>query len=361
MLDQDAIDYKKKGDITRQIPPPAEKNQSLRGFDDDYVDIVDYIVRLTHKIWEEGGLGLLYGSYQHDVTVWNSDGLAYSREEIMAASAQTQFAFPDARLIADDVIWTGNDVDGFHTSHRITWVAHNTGYSTYGPPTGRKIIRSGTANCFVRDNYIIEEWIARDEISLIYQLGFDPNIVAERHARRTFHGELPRQPSANVERVFGQTTPAAFPPKLDGDFDPEDFLRRVIHEIWNWRLLNKIHDYYAPAAITHTAGRRDLYGYADLRCFILSLLAAFPDAAMDVDHVYWNGNAQDGYRVAVRWTFHGHHRGYGIYGEPTGGPVRILGISHFLIRNGKVVEEWMMFDELSLFKQVWLARVANGA
>jgi hypothetical protein len=29
------------------------RRQSMRGFDEDYVDIVDYIVRCTHKIWEE--------------------------------------------------------------------------------------------------------------------------------------------------------------------------------------------------------------------------------------------------------------------------------------------------------------------
>ncbi|MDX1413776.1 MAG: hypothetical protein R3293_06265, partial [Candidatus Promineifilaceae bacterium] len=30
------------------------RRQELEGFDEDYVDIVDYIVRCTHKIWEEG-------------------------------------------------------------------------------------------------------------------------------------------------------------------------------------------------------------------------------------------------------------------------------------------------------------------
>ncbi len=227
----DKISYVRKGDITRQIPPPPGRNQSLEGFQDHYVDIVDYIVRGTHVIWEDGALGVIYDNYQHNVTVWTSDGLNYSRDEIIAASAQTQAAFPDARLVADDVIWTGNDRDGFYTTHRITWVAHNTGYTVYGPPTGRKIVRFGAAECFVRDNRIIEEWIARDEISLIYQLGFDPNEIAERYARRAFRGELPKLPTGNIERVAGQTLPAALPPKEEGAFDPDDHVRRAIHEI----------------------------------------------------------------------------------------------------------------------------------
>ena len=164
-----------------------------------------------------------------------------------------------------------------------------------------------------------------DEISLIYQLGFDPNVVAEAYARRVYRGELPKLPNGNVERVHGQTTPKPLPPKTSEGFDPEDHVRRAIHEIWNWRMLNAIRDYYAPNAIVHTAGRRDLYGYGDQRAYILALIAAFPDCEVEVDHVQHIGNAAEGYRVAVRWTLSGHHRGYGIYGAPTGGPVRIIG------------------------------------
>jgi predicted ester cyclase len=355
------ISYHHKGDISHIIPPPAEKNQSMQGFDEDYVDIVDYIVRCTHKIWEEGGLGLIYGHYQHNATIWTSDGLTYSRDDVIAASAQTQAAFPDIRLFTDDVIWGGNDRDGFYSSHRIVWVGHNTGYTVYGPPTGRKILRTGIADCFVRENRVVEEWIARDEISLIYQLGYDPNEVAETYARRVFRGELPKLPNGNVERVYGQTTPEPLPPKTGEAFDPSDHVQRAIHEIWNWRMLNAIRDYYAPNAVVHTAGRRDLYGYGDQRAYILALIAAFPDCEMAVDHVQYIGDSHEGYRVAVRWTLHGHHRGYGIYGQPTGGPVRVIGVSHCLVRDGKIAEEWMIFDELALFKQVWLARVANAA
>ena len=40
-------------DSSRLLAPGAQRRQPLAGFDEDYVDIVDYIVRCTHKIWEE--------------------------------------------------------------------------------------------------------------------------------------------------------------------------------------------------------------------------------------------------------------------------------------------------------------------
>ena len=211
------VDYKRKGDIGKQLPPSSAKQQDLEGFDADYVDIVDFIVRGTHRIWEEGGLGIIYNNYQHDVTIWTSDGLAYGRDVVIANSAQTQSAFPDGLLICDDVIWAGNAQDGFHTSHRIHWVGHNTGYTVYGPPTGRRIVRSGTGNCYIRANRIIEEWIARDEISLVYQLGYDPNEIGERWAQahvsvticrssrpgnRTASWARPRRPRCPRNRVM---------------------------------------------------------------------------------------------------------------------------------------------------------------
>ena len=41
------------------------RRQPMQGFDEDYVDIVDYIIRCTHKIWEQKGIGLIYTHYAH--------------------------------------------------------------------------------------------------------------------------------------------------------------------------------------------------------------------------------------------------------------------------------------------------------
>ena len=356
MPDQE-IDFFKKGDLGKIIPPRGERAQSLSGFDDDYVDIVDYIIRSTHKIWEEHVLGRIYEHYQHNAIVWTSEGLTYSREQVIAASARTQSAFPDVRLYGGDVIWAGNDVDGFHTSHRIMWTGRNTGHTAYGPPTGRKLQRWGIANCFVRENRVVEEWIARDEMSLILQLGFDTHETARRIVDKESRTTISKPAIGEVERVLGETTPVVLPPNAGNEFDPEELVRRAYHEVWNWRKLNELDKYFTVNYLCHGASCRELYGLGDLRAFILSTIAAFSDLMMTVDQVYWNGNAKDGYRVATRWTWQGTHDGPGIYGEPSGARVRIMGISHQWIRDGMIVEEWMMYDEFALLKQIYRARL----
>src|SRR5689334_14939100 len=74
------------------------RRQSLQGFDEDYVDIVDYIVRVTHRIWEEKGIGLIYDTYSQDIVIHTSDGHNYGRDKVVADSMKKMAAFPDGRV-----------------------------------------------------------------------------------------------------------------------------------------------------------------------------------------------------------------------------------------------------------------------
>lgn len=343
-------------DINTLLNPDPQKRQSMQGFEDKFVDIVNFIVRITHEIWEEKGIGRIYDSYAHNVLIHTSDGQTYGRDKVIADSIKTMSAFPDVRLYADDVIWCGNDREGFHSSHRIVWVAHNTGYSIYGPPTGRRVVRQGIAHCFVKENRVVEEWICRDELALIRQLGFDEHELARKMAAQdAVRGTGSPKPlsQGEVERLRGQLPPAVMPPNPKTGFDVEDFVRRSFYEIWNWRLLNKIDEYFIPNYLCQTATNRTLYGLGDYKAYILALLAAFPDAAVNIDHICWLGNEQDGYRVATRWTLQGTHQGPGVYGEPTGKRVRLMGITHQTVQDGKFIREWTAFDEFALLKQLY--------
>lgn len=343
-------------DISILMNPGPEKRQSLKGFDDDYVDIVDYIVRSTHKIWEEGGIGLIYTHYSHNAVIHTSDGMIYGREKVVVNTTQRQAAFPNARSFADDVIWSGNDEDGFHSSHRVVNIARNTGHSIYGPPTGRWVTRRGVAHCFVKENRIVEEWIVHDGLTIVRQLGLDEHALARKFAAQdAARGIKPPHPlpQGELERLRGQLPPENYPAKTGPEFNPEDFVRRTIHEIWNWRMLNKINEYYLPNYTAYVSTHRTLYGWGDYKIHVLGLLSAFPDALVQVDHVCWLPNGSDGYRVATRWTIQGTHDGPGIYGEPTGKRIRLMGVTHHTIQNGKFVKEWTAFDEFMLLKQLY--------
>src|SRR4028119_2029847 len=87
-------------DYVELAPTDRPRAQSLRGFDDCYTDIVDYIVRCTHRIWDERNPGLIYSHYAANAVIYSSLGVSYSREDVVRATIQRIVEFPDRRGIA---------------------------------------------------------------------------------------------------------------------------------------------------------------------------------------------------------------------------------------------------------------------
>lgn len=321
-------------------------------------DIVDYIYESTHQIWDEKFIGKIYDYYHPGAIVHTSNGTIYGRDQVIRLTTIRQAAFPDTRDFIEEVIWTGNQTDGFETSMRWTLVGTNTGHSLYGPPTGRKVAVRGIANCIVKDNRVVEEWVAYNEISLIRQLGLDPMVVMESMAQagvsNAYNETGPRaEPFGEIENAIAQSTPAPVPAPTHDGFDVEYFVRRAYHEIWNWKYLGKVDEYFHPTHLSHASSDRKLYGIGDYKYDILCRMQAFPDLVMQIDKIFWNRPVDaDELRVGVRWTMQGTHTGPGIYGKPTGRRVKLLGISQHYIRGERFAEEYTEFGEFALMKQL---------
>ena len=52
------------------------------------------------------------------------------------------------------------------------------------------------------------------------------------------------------------------------------------------------------------------------------------------------------------WKFSGHYNGTADFGPLTGSPVDVLGISQFLVQNGRIVREVRLYDEIALRAQI---------
>ena len=59
-----------------------------------------------------------------------------------------------------------------------------------------------------------------------------------------------------------------------------------------------------------------------------------------------------GDRVVARWTGTGTHRGELMGIDPTGQPIAVDAISIFRIADGRIAEEWTVWDALGLLQQV---------
>jgi len=93
----------------KRIPDDFGIKQSLEGFDDIYQNIVDYIVRITYRIWEDRDVEYILDTYSSFSKVFDDYGLQFGNQKIVDDTHHTTGAFSNIKLIADEVIWAGND------------------------------------------------------------------------------------------------------------------------------------------------------------------------------------------------------------------------------------------------------------
>jgi steroid delta-isomerase-like uncharacterized protein len=102
---------------------------------------------------------------------------------------------------------------------------------------------------------------------------------------------------------------------------------------------------FAPNEVFHVAGHPlDYAAHAD---FDAMLFTAFPDLQFMLDDLL-----ADGDRVVARFTARGTQTGV-FQGIPaTGSTATVSGIAIYRLAEGKVVEQWLEYDQLGLLQQL---------
>lgn len=326
----------------------TKRNQSLEGFDDKYRDFVDYIMKITHNIWEEKGIGIIYDTYHNNVTMHAGSKNIVGIKEVIAGTMQTLHAFPDRRLIGQNVIWSKHGINGFLSSHRVQSTATNLGVSAFGPATNKKVNFRTTIDCAVENNRIYEEWLVRDNLWLVIQLGFDPYTIAKASAK-----SLPA-----IQNHFGlnESMNGQLVPEIHSASDASvgEMILEITTRINNYKYFNEVTKYYHDNAVVHFVCNEDLKGHDEIQGMLISLYASFPNSSYSVERVTINQRDEvNEYDVAVRYRIRGLNEGIGYFGSPTFKQVDLLGINHFHIVDNKIQEEWVTFDGLDVLTQMY--------
>ncbi|MBT2698544.1 ester cyclase [Bacillus sp. ISL-40] len=335
------------------ISPVDQKKQSMRGFNEEYNNIVDYIVKITRQIWKEKDIGLIYDTYSTGVSIHKGLINSHGINEVISGTLQTLHSFPDRKGLGWSVVWSGNDQDGFFTSHRGRSVATNTGDSYYGPATGKKVMFRTTADCLIHSNKIYEEWLVMDTYHLVQQLGFDPIEVAKKVAKGT------QKLAPSLSFGLPETAETGLPPKhfipSSDEFEIGEFMLDLFNKVWERRSFNFVKKFYEDKAVVHYVCNRDLVGVNEIQGMFISLFASVPNAKLVLERITCNRRENDqDWDVAVRWRLQGMHEGTGYFGVPSGKPIDIFGISHYKVRNERIVEEWLLFDGMEVLRQIYL-------
>lgn len=346
--DVDGLDYTDYNDFVKN----TESRQKLPGFEPRFRDIVDYILRITHEIWEERAIGVIYDTYHNSTIAHSCSTTSAGVVPVIAGTLSHLHAFPDRKIVAQSVVWSEDEPGYFFTSHRSSNSATNLGDSNFGPATGKKINFVSIADCAIHNNRIYEEWLVRDNLWVVKQLGLDPYEVARAMAAGSCTSGSPALKSAFGlnESVNGQLYPERYIPKDDSI---SEMLLAMHQNVYACKMLNEIPKYFHKNAKVHFICDKELCGREEIQGTLISFLASFPNAFHTVERITCNNTPETGtWNVALRWRLRGQHSGIGMFGNPTGKYVEIMGINHYRITDNKITESWMMFDGLDVLKQI---------
>lgn len=317
----------------------------MKGFNAKWKDFPDYIIGITKEIWEDRGVGTLTHYYADDIPVRSPMGVQCGNQAVIASTMATINEFPDRELLGEDVIWSGNEDDGFLSSHRLLTKATHTRDGQFGPATGKHWVVRVIADCAAKNDTIYDEWLIRDYGGIVRQLGIDPRAYAAGLI------ETEGGPS-NAKAVF---TPAI---DVQGDYKGTgndnqwgqryaDILTRIMDA--DFTTINRDFD---RAVIGEYAGAQTSIGREGCMAFWVGLRSSFPNATFKIHHQIGMDADMLSPRAAIRWSLDGLHEGWGSFGEPTGAAVHVMGMCHAEFGPWGLRREFALYDEIAIWKQI---------
>lgn len=321
----------------------------MKGFSSRFSDFPDYILKITHEIWEDRGLATLLHYYGEDIPMRFPSGLVRGNAGVIDGTLATLAEFPDRKLLGEDVIWSedADEPGRYLSSHRIVTTGTHTGHGAFGAPTGKSFTIRVIADCAARAGVIDDEWLIRDVGGIARQLGRDPADHARYQIAAEGGPETCQRPFHPVDDVEGPYT---------GRGNDNEWGARLADILT--RMMNKdfavIRQEYDRAVRTEHWGARGGWSPDFAETDWMRLRSSFPSATFAIHHQIGRDDATMSPRAALRWSLTGKHDGPGLFGAPTGAEVHVMGITHAEWGPWGLRREFTMIDEVAIWKQIHL-------
>jgi hypothetical protein len=319
----------------------------MKGFSNRWKDFPDYILGITQEIWEDRGIATLNHYYTEDIPMRFPEGVSIGNQRTMNGTLATLAEFPDRELTGEDVIWSGNEDDGFLSSHRLLTMGTHNGDGYFGRATGKRFVIRAIADCAAINDQINDEWLIRDTAGIVLQLGMKPKKFARNLIKREGGPD-------NCVKPFSPEVDVEGPYKSRGNDNEwgqrmSDILTRMMDKDFA-----VIRAEYDRAVQTEHPASTTVHSWADTEKLWMGLRASFPTATFKIEHQIGREDPMLSPRAAVRWSLHGKHDGWGMFGQPTGADVYVMGFTHAEFGPHGLRREWTLFDHVSIWKQIMM-------
>ena len=319
----------------------------MKGFDKKYKDFPDYILKITEQIWESKDVESIGKFYTKDISVRSPFGVTYGNKPVIDATYATLKEFPNRQLLGEDVIWNGNDEIGYHSSHRILSKGTHLGNGFYGKPSGKNIYYRVIADCACKENQVYDEWIVRDQGAMVRQIGYSPKEFAKKiieseggisTASRLFDFETDKSSNYEAE-IYKKGSKAE---------KYTEILKNIFNNSYKFEGYDRAANIFWPGNVIS-------HGREGIKEKWISLKSIFSNIKFTIEHVGFLEEAGQNPRVSVRWFLEGTHSYESKdYDKPSNKEIFIMGINHAEFYSNSIIREWVLFDEVAIWKQILL-------
>ena len=319
----------------------------MKGFDKKYKDLPDYILKITEQIWENKDVESIGKFYTKDIPVRSPFGVTYGNKSVINATYATLKEFPNRQLLGEDVIWNGNDEIGYHSSHRILSKGTHLGDGFYGKPSGKDIYYRVIADCACKENQVYDEWIVRDQGAMVRQIGYSPKEFAKKiieseggilTASKLFDCDTDKSSNYEAERYKKGSKAEKY----------TEILKNIFNNSYKFEGYDRAANIFWPGNVIS-------HGREDIKEKWISLKSIFSDIKFTIEHVGFLEEADQNPRVSVRWFLEGTHSNDSMdYDKPSNKKIFIMGINHAEFYSNSIIREWVLFDEVAIWKQILL-------
>jgi len=217
----------------------------------------------------------------------------------------------------------------------------------FGKATGTKIVFRTIADCHAINNQVNDEWLIRDVGAMARQLGIHPKDFARKQIESEGGADKCHHPFTDSMDLPG--------PYLGKGNTNEwgekyvDILKRIMDS--DQSVINS--EYDRGCDLEYPGGVSG-HSYSDADEFWMSLRSSMPSAKFTIEHQIGREDQYMSPRAAIRWSLKGKHDGWGVFGEPTGADLYVMGVSHAEFGPWGLRREYTLFDETSMWKQIIL-------
>ena len=317
----------------------------MQGFDKKYKDFPDFILKITQQIWEGKDVESIAEFYTDDIPVRSPFGITYGNKPVIEATYSTLKEFPNRQLLGEDVIWNGDDSNGYHSSHRILSKGTHLGDGSYGKPTGKNIYYRVIADCACKKNQVYDEWIVRDQGAMVRQLGYSPKEFAQKiiesegginKAKELFNSKSDKKSDYKPLSV-----------KLNSAGEKySNILKNIFLNEYEFKDYDRSSNIFWP-------GNKIGHGREDVMNLWNSLKNILSNIKFSIEHIGYLEEPNKNPKASIRWFLEGKHVNESKeYGKETNSNLFIMGINHAEFGDYGINREWVLFDEVAIWKQI---------